>query len=492
MDPVKSALLFVASFFAGALNSVLGGGSFISFPALIFAGVPPRIANATNALSLWPAGVASALGYAKDIDVPRAQIVNLAIASTIGALAGAILLLVTPESSFVQLMPFLMLGATLIFTFGKRLAVIARSFGAGHAVFGLIVQALIAVYGGYFGGGMGILMLAGFAILGMDNMHAMNGLRSILGAVINGVAMVAFVVAGAIAWEPAIIMSVGATLGGYLGAVGARRVDPKHVRVFVTILAWGMTLYFFLGATGCRTPDDRMPFGVPRKTVELGPTRLVERSGYLLEHSDVRRIPIWVVEHITAEDLHPVPKYRRPRWKADPELPPDVRAEDEDYKRLSKEQPIDRGHLAPSADFGSKDARDETFYLSNAVPQISRINRGVWRILEEKIRAWAAKRGEAWVITGAIAGAPPSGERVAVPKMVYKIVLAKRSADAPWEALAFASKNEEPAEQRPVRIEELLVAIDAIEDESGLDFFPELPGELEPALESQRGALWVD
>ncbi len=486
MDPLKSTLLFCASFLAGVLNSVLGGGSFISFPALIFAGVPPRIANATNAVSLWPAGVASAIGYAKDIEVPRNQIVHLAAASTIGAMGGALLLLLTPEASFVQLMPFLMLGATLIFTFGKKIAAFARGFGAGHAAFGLIVQTLIAVYGGYFGGGMGVLMLAGFAILGMDNVHSMNGLRSILGAVINGVAMIAFVAAGAVAWEPAIIMSLGASLGGYLGARVARRVDPKLVRTLVTILAWGMTLYFFIGLMGCRTPDDRMPFGIPQKTVELGPTRLVERSGYLLEHSDQRRIPLWVVEHLTAEDLQPVPEYRRPRWKADPELPPEHRAEDQDYRELSKDRDVDRGHLAPSADFGTKESRDETFYLSNAVPQNSRLNRGAWRILEERVRAWAAECGEAWVITGAIAREPLGTERVTVPQAVFKIILAKRTGR--WEALAFAAANDEP--EAKTKIETFLVAIDAIEAAAGLDFFPQLSAELERLLERSVGRLW--
>lgn len=241
---MTDAILFAAAFLAGALNSVLGGGSFISFPALIFAGVTPLVANATNALALWPAGLASAAGYAKDIDVPRRTLIPLICASSIGGIGGALLLLYTPEKKFVELVPYLMLAATLIFTFGKSLASKIKTEHARSIVFGCVLQAVIAVYGGYFGGGMGILMLASFHLMGMHHVHAMNGLRSILGGTINGVAVIAFVAAGAIAWRPAIIMAAAATLGGYLGAIVARRIDPAVVRLLVTVLAWVMTAYF--------------------------------------------------------------------------------------------------------------------------------------------------------------------------------------------------------------------------------------------------------
>lgn len=245
---MNDAVLFVAAFLAGTLNSVLGGGSFISFPALVFAGVAPRIANATNALALWPAGVASAIGYAKDIDIPRRTLIAYALASAVGAIGGALLLLYTPERAFVVLVPWLMLAATLIFTFGRAIAARLKSEHARSLALGVALQFAIAVYGGYFGGGMGILMLAAFAVLGMENMHGMNGLRSILSATINGVAVIVFVAAGAIAWQPAILMATGASLGGYLGAIGARRIDPRFIRALVTVLAWGMTAYFIYDA----------------------------------------------------------------------------------------------------------------------------------------------------------------------------------------------------------------------------------------------------
>lgn len=251
MDLSQIALLAGAGFLAGILNSVLGGGTFISFPALIFAGTPALVANATNALALWPAGLAAAVGYSGAVDVKTRSTIALVIASALGAIVGALLLLLTPEARFVAIVPWLLLFGTMVFTFGgyavNRLRAKAWSPSLGASAF---VQFLIAVYGGYFGGGMGILMLASFAVLGMDDIHAMNGLRSILAAIINGVAVIAFAIAGKIAWGPALVLAVAASLGGYLGARTARRIDPAHVRKFVLLLAWAMTTYFLLDAYG--------------------------------------------------------------------------------------------------------------------------------------------------------------------------------------------------------------------------------------------------
>src|SRR5262249_17623758 len=159
------------------------------------------IANATNALALWPSAGAAAIGYARDIDTPRRLMIGLTIMSLIGAIAGALLLLLTPEARFAEAVPWIMLAATLIFTFGRRLIGPPRPRPFAIA---LAIQLIVAIYGGYFGGGMGILMLAAFALAGMENIHAMNGLRSILAAIINGTAVIAFVAAGKIAWIPAI------------------------------------------------------------------------------------------------------------------------------------------------------------------------------------------------------------------------------------------------------------------------------------------------
>ena len=250
MSPVTLALLFLAAAVGGALNSVAGGGSFIAFPALLFAGVAPVVANATNTVALWPAGLASAFAYRREVPGSRKVLVLLSIASLIGGTAGAILLLKTSESAFVRLIPWLLLVATSLFTFGKRMTSRFASTGDDASPRTLaivaVVQTVIALYGGYFGGGMGILMLATLSLIGMTNIHSMNALKTILGAIINGAAVVLFVIARAVDWTPGVVMVIGGIFGGYAGAALARRVDPKRVRVFVVIVAWSMTVYFFV------------------------------------------------------------------------------------------------------------------------------------------------------------------------------------------------------------------------------------------------------
>jgi uncharacterized membrane protein YfcA len=232
---------------------VAGGGSFISFPALLFAGIAPVVANATNSVALWPAGVASAVAYRKDLDTPRQVVVALGAASLVGGLAGALLLLRTPDATFVKQLPWLLLVATLLFTLGpavsKRLGG-ARTDSRGALALATAAQLGIAIYGGYFGGGMGILMLAAMSLMGMTQIHTMNGLKAILGVLINGIAVATFVINGAVAWRPGSVMIAGGLLGGYAGAALARKIAPKWVRRFVGIVAWGMTAYFFVRASG--------------------------------------------------------------------------------------------------------------------------------------------------------------------------------------------------------------------------------------------------
>jgi uncharacterized membrane protein YfcA len=246
VTPAIGVLLFVAAAIGGGMNSVAGGGSFVAFPALLFAGVPPVPANATNTIALWPGAVASAVAYRRELaDVGR-ELLPLSVAAFFGGLAGSLLLLHTAEHTFVLLIPWLLLFATLLFTFGGPLA--KRLTGGRRAplALGVAVQLAISVYGGYFGGGMGIMMLAVFTLLGMTHIHRMNALKNVLGTLINGVAVVAFVMAGAVRWAPGVVMIAGGMMGGYAGAAIARKVDPKRVRTLVVFVAWGMTLYFFL------------------------------------------------------------------------------------------------------------------------------------------------------------------------------------------------------------------------------------------------------
>jgi uncharacterized membrane protein YfcA len=245
-----SIFLFFAGALGGALNSVAGGGSFIAFPALLFTGVPPIPANATNTIALWTAAAGSGGAYRKRLDVPRRVMVPLLAASLAGGLIGAFLLLKTPAHTFMRVLPWLTLGATLLFAFGKKLAgsrksVIEHEATGSALAAATFFQLAVAVYGGYFGGGMGIVMLAMLAVLGMTDIHAMNALKTVMGFVINGVAVVAFVVAGAIYWKEGIVMIVGGILGGYLGAHYAQKVPQVWIRAFVVLVGAGMTVYFF-------------------------------------------------------------------------------------------------------------------------------------------------------------------------------------------------------------------------------------------------------
>ena len=243
-------LLFLAGALGGALNSVAGGGSFIAFPALLWSGVPPIPANATNTIALWTAAAASGGAYRKRLDVPRRVLIQLLTASLIGGLVGAFLLLKTPAHTFMRVLPWLTLGATLLFAFGKTLArgrrsVIEHETTHAELAGATLFQLVVGVYGGYFGGGMGIVMLAMLAALGMTDIHAMNALKTVMGFVINGVAVVTFIAAGAVYWKHGIIMIVGGIVGGYLGAHYAMKMPQAWVRMFVVMVGAGMTLYFF-------------------------------------------------------------------------------------------------------------------------------------------------------------------------------------------------------------------------------------------------------
>jgi len=244
--------LFLAAILGGTLNAVAGGGSFITFPALYASGILPIQANATSTVALWPGSVASIGAYRQSLKgMPR--IIFLVIASLAGGLAGAQILLNTSQSAFLALVPWLLLLATLLFAFGGKLTASLRGrvpsakLHPAVAIIALMItQFVIATYGGFFGGGIGILMLAVFSVAGMQDINAMNGLKALLASCINGVAVLAFVLAGAVVWQAAAVMVVGAIIGGYGGASVARRIDPRLVRGFVIVVGLAMTIYFFI------------------------------------------------------------------------------------------------------------------------------------------------------------------------------------------------------------------------------------------------------
>ncbi len=240
-------LLVSAGFAAGLINSVAGGGSFLTFPALVFTGVPSIMANASSKVALLPGTLASAWAYRHDFKRSKgfpfwpALFVSMA-----GGMTGALLLLLTPQRSSDALVPWLLLAATLLFTFGPRLSpILRRRFHVGPGTV-ILIQFLVAVYGGYFGGAIGILMLAAWSLFGLTDIHVMNANKTLLASAMNGVAVVLFVIARKVVWAQTLPMLVAAVIGGYVGAYSARRVDPRTVRTVIIVISIAVTIAFFL------------------------------------------------------------------------------------------------------------------------------------------------------------------------------------------------------------------------------------------------------
>lgn len=239
MDPLEILGLSAAAFAAGAINSVAGGGSLVSFPALLAAGYPSKAANVTNTVALWPGYVGGSIGYRGELDRQRGRIAALAIPSVIGALLGSAILLATPESAFDAIVPFLILFACGLMAFQDPLGRFAQMHrlvarADDHVPLGLhLAVVLLAMYGAYFGAGLGIMTLAVLGILLPDDIQHSNALKGLLSAFINLVAVVYFAVFGPVEWAPALIMAAGALAGGYLGVGIARRLGKRWLRVAV-------------------------------------------------------------------------------------------------------------------------------------------------------------------------------------------------------------------------------------------------------------------
>lgn len=252
MNLSQATVLFFASLFAGAINAVAGGGSFVTFPTLLFMGIPPVNANATNTVALWPGQVASIGAYRRQFgSLSWKAISPLLITGVLGGIFGGWTLLRTPQTTFMHLVPWLLLAATVIFAMSGRVTqwVRKRSSRGEHHEFstvrGVIFQSFIAFYIGYFGAGAGILILAMLALLGMDEIHTMNALKALLTTVSNGVALLLFIFSHAVYWPETILMVVASMLGGYFGAHYAQRTKPEYVRAIVIVIGFTLSVYFF-------------------------------------------------------------------------------------------------------------------------------------------------------------------------------------------------------------------------------------------------------
>jgi hypothetical protein len=239
-------ILFAAAFAAGAINAVAGGGSFLTFPSLVFAGIPAVVANASSTVALVPGTMATVFSYRDDIQrLNESRLKTWFIVSLIGGAIGAGLLLVTSDKTFRLVAPWLLLFATLIFTFGSRIS--AALSGRLHASQALMLVVLfpVAVYGGYFGGGIGIMFLAAMRLYGMTDIHGMNGIKAILGGSLNAIAALIFMFAHQVSWQPTMIMIVASILGGFAGPAIARRMPQSVIRGIVIGVGFTMTIYFF-------------------------------------------------------------------------------------------------------------------------------------------------------------------------------------------------------------------------------------------------------
>src|SRR5215469_3082790 len=254
MTIAQGIVLFLAALVGGALNSVAGGGSFVVLPSLIFTGVGSKLASSTTTVALWPGSLASAGAYRKQLAmVERSMLLLLAAVSVIGGVLGALLLLHTPQKTFSLLLPYLLLMATLLFTFGGPISRRLREWMLGRGlstrlflVGVAVLQLPISIYGGFFGGGIGILMLATLGLSGMKDLNSMNALKTALATCINGAAVLTFAVAGAVVWPQWLVMIAGAIAGGYGGARFALKLDQRLIRIVVILVGSVMTLIFFI------------------------------------------------------------------------------------------------------------------------------------------------------------------------------------------------------------------------------------------------------
>ncbi len=257
MHDLSTFLLFLAALGAGIINSIAGGGGLIAFPALLIAGIPPIYANATNKTALWFGTFASTVAYRQELCDRKPELFLLTIASVVGGLFGSHLLLHTPPQIFARLIPYLMLIATGIFAFKRlRLRIGVKRSQLQHFSFrtdsrlGILVivllQLFIASYGGFFGGGAGILMLAILNMTGIQNLHTMNAYKCWLATCINGVAIINLALSDVIIWERVIVMGIGALIGGYGSAYIARKLNPVWIGYGIVGVSLSLTVYFFL------------------------------------------------------------------------------------------------------------------------------------------------------------------------------------------------------------------------------------------------------
>jgi len=243
---MDTLLILLAAFSAGILNTIAGGGTFLTFPALVFIGMPPVMANATSAVAVFPGYLGGAFGYRKELArFDQKQAAKLIGVTLAGGLIGSLLLLVSSNEAFSAVVPFLLLAATLVFLFGESIRHWAAKKSRAVTPFGAMGLLLVSVYGGYFNGGLGIVLLALFALWGMVDIHEMNGLKTGLSFVLSAISVAVFAIGGLVEWYNAVVMMIAATIGGYAGAPIARALPKSAIRWLVALVGFTMSAVFF-------------------------------------------------------------------------------------------------------------------------------------------------------------------------------------------------------------------------------------------------------
>lgn len=246
-SPFIFFILLVAAFLGGVTNALAGGGTFITFPALLLAGIAPVQANATASLVLLPGSIASAWVYRDTVRATKRRFLLLmSLASLIGSVIGSVLLLSTSNATFSALVPWLLFVAAFVFTIAPWIRKFAvKHHGAESLGTLLIGQTIISIYGGYFGAGMGVLMIALYLVASSLDIHSASGLRMVCSCVINILAVILFAWRGALVYSSGLPMLVASILGGYIGAVAVKRMNADHARIAILVYAWALTAWFF-------------------------------------------------------------------------------------------------------------------------------------------------------------------------------------------------------------------------------------------------------
>ena len=250
MSPIEAIAILAAGLAAGTINTIVGSGSLITFPTLLAFGYAPVLANVSNTVGLVPGSLSGAIGYRRELDGQRGRVIRLGLAAAVGGLTGGLLLLVLPATTFQRIVPILILGSVILIAIQPRLSRAMgdrRKVGAEHTGPLVITLYLTGIYGGYFGAGQGVIMMALLGVFLPDDLQRLNGLKNVLAVLINGVAAVLFILLSPIAWSAAILLAIGAIIGGQVGAVVGRRLPSNVLRGAIIVVGTVVGVRLLLG-----------------------------------------------------------------------------------------------------------------------------------------------------------------------------------------------------------------------------------------------------